>query len=455
MDLFDEGCITYQNDIQHSYMVMKLKQSDEIIEYQVRMLQENPIRQLLPLHKKQIDTEIYFFYDITSKIALNQLLKRIKVNKHEFLSMLRSLITGLRQGNAYLLQGGSFLLHSDYIYVDPATLELSIVYLPIAADSDINEGMKAWLMDLIIYKTSFEPPDQGDFVYELLNLIKSESFSLNQLDKAIGNLALQQSASARGVLEEPVLQSKVQNAAARAKEKKQSESKNLIFILLQVFFAAITVMMTRYIYLKAQNAEITTLLGIVLIALAVDAFTIKRLGLISKPSIPIKDTAKPEKINKFSFRIGKKTKMIQPSKVRGTEYAAVLDSQPFISPRDYETMVLLDEMDHWPYLLGIGENNNEMICIDKSSFIIGRLKAQSDYISRNSAVGKLHAEISTREDAYYIKDLNSRNGTYVNGERIASNVEYSIQNNDRISFANSEYKFMRSERADHSKKRKQ
>jgi len=41
-----------------------------------------------------------------------------------------------------------------------------------------------------------------------------------------------------------------------------------------------------------------------------------------------------------------------------------------------------------------------------------------------------------------VKDLNSKNGTFVNGVRIAANTEYEIKNNDKITFANSEYVFI-------------
>jgi len=65
-----------------------------------------------------------------------------------------------------------------------------------------------------------------------------------------------------------------------------------------------------------------------------------------------------------------------------------------------------------------------------------------DYVIRNSAVGKVHAQIITRESSYFIKDLNSKNGTCINGVKIDSNEEYRIENNDRITLANNEYIFI-------------
>ena len=111
--------------------------------------------------------------------------------------------------------------------------------------------------------------------------------------------------------------------------------------------------------------------------------------------------------------------------------------------QNYEDTVMIEvSVVRSPYLEGRSNGTVEEIIINKMSFVIGRLPDQVDYVSRNNAVGKVHAEIITRDGRYYLKDLNSRNGSFINGERIDSGKEYEINNNDRISFANSDYRFI-------------
>lgn len=43
-----------------------------------------------------------------------------------------------------------------------------------------------------------------------------------------------------------------------------------------------------------------------------------------------------------------------------------------------------------------------------------------------------HAEVVVRLGEYYIKDLGSRNGTFVNGQKIGVNVEVKLQDRDAI-----------------------
>ena len=66
---------------------------------------------------------------------------------------------------------------------------------------------------------------------------------------------------------------------------------------------------------------------------------------------------------------------------------------------------------------------------DKHEIIIGR-NAENDIVIENLAVSKLHARIVKQDEAYYIEDLNSTNGTYLNKIRI---TKKDLKNNDIIS----------------------
>lgn len=82
------------------------------------------------------------------------------------------------------------------------------------------------------------------------------------------------------------------------------------------------------------------------------------------------------------------------------------------------------------------------IKIDKPVFSVGRASEDQDYcINDNPAVGHKHASIIKKDDKYYVKDLNSRNHTFVNGTMIVPGVEHMLNNGDKIVFANEEFDF--------------
>lgn len=113
-----------------------------------------------------------------------------------------------------------------------------------------------------------------------------------------------------------------------------------------------------------------------------------------------------------------------------------------ISSNVNETVLLGSSDLKHPHLQIYTDSGVEDVVINKPSFVIGRLEGQVDYVHSNNAIGKVHAEIITRDGCYYLRDLNSKNGTYINGKRLDSNKEYEIKNNDKITLANGEFLFI-------------
>lgn len=88
--------------------------------------------------------------------------------------------------------------------------------------------------------------------------------------------------------------------------------------------------------------------------------------------------------------------------------------------------------------------DNRLIKIPLSSSgstIIGRLESQVDFAVRNPKVGKVHAKFYGQGSQYYVVDINSKNGTYINGSRtrIESNSPCLLHDQDRITLADTEF----------------
>lgn len=110
-----------------------------------------------------------------------------------------------------------------------------------------------------------------------------------------------------------------------------------------------------------------------------------------------------------------------------------------------DTTVLIDddndnEVDtKVPYLVRL--SNGEATPLKVGESIVGRRRSTSDiFISNNNAVSTQHAVINYNpiNDTISVVD-ESKNGTWVNGERVALNLERAINKGDIISFANEEY----------------
>jgi hypothetical protein len=81
------------------------------------------------------------------------------------------------------------------------------------------------------------------------------------------------------------------------------------------------------------------------------------------------------------------------------------------------------------------------IALFEGTVIIGKSGELSDRVIPRATVSRVHARIRFSEGACYIMDVNSRNGTFRNGEILPGGEEVRIFDGDEISFADAAYRF--------------
>lgn len=148
-----------------------------------------------------------------------------------------------------------------------------------------------------------------------------------------------------------------------------------------------------------------------------------------KPGLPGKDKADALSTDSVHAPFGADSTGLSGGE--GSDGTSVLD------PGNGETTVLGSSS---AILKRIG--THEEIQITKPVFIIGKQKNKVDYcISGNESVSRVHAIISNKGGTFYIKDKNSLNGTYINGESIGKGQEVELKNGDKIKLADVEFVF--------------
>jgi len=84
----------------------------------------------------------------------------------------------------------------------------------------------------------------------------------------------------------------------------------------------------------------------------------------------------------------------------------------------------------------------ETISINKPVFRLGKERSYVDYfVTNNIAVSRSHADIITRGNKYFVKDLNSKNHTYINNQELPIHMEVEIYDGDRLKLGNEEFIF--------------
>ena len=90
----------------------------------------------------------------------------------------------------------------------------------------------------------------------------------------------------------------------------------------------------------------------------------------------------------------------------------------------------------------VRQNTKERIMIVKDRFTIGKSKLHADYsLENNSAISRTHCEIIRRNGVSYLRDLNSTNGTYVDGMRVKPGEEILLKNGSIIRLGDEDFIF--------------
>lgn len=77
--------------------------------------------------------------------------------------------------------------------------------------------------------------------------------------------------------------------------------------------------------------------------------------------------------------------------------------------------------------------------ITGTDFLIGKKKGVVDGLIKARGVSRIHGKITKEGDDYYLTDLNSTNGTYLNGGRLEVHEKARIRQGDSIGFADVRY----------------
>lgn len=84
------------------------------------------------------------------------------------------------------------------------------------------------------------------------------------------------------------------------------------------------------------------------------------------------------------------------------------------------------------YCLKDRENEQEKIILINERIIIGKNHETADEVIEDESVSRRHAFITRQEGHYYLEDLNSLNGTFLNGERLGYKEKVCLRENDMI-----------------------
>ena len=476
----------FENDGERNRLVIELDGNLPVIEYQVDMIRNNRITGLLPLEMRRVDSRIMLYYDVTGKWVLKDLLDNKEFSGGEFIALLEKFIQALTGAEAYLLDATQFALDEEHIFIE-GNMEPKLMYLPVKTSQNIHERFKSLLLQLIVYRARLKDQDSGPVLSGILNYMKRDSFNLYEFQKALrslsgaaGNDAVKEPVKAETPCKRPeplslidlipkenreqaILPEKspeplqIQPVEEYRTQTRLKTSIRITILVFQVILAVAVVFGFGAIYEATEDMP-TAYAAMALMVLCVDGLVLKNL---LKPEnrvtvqIPIKRKAKAAKCGHAAP--GKPP--IQAEKQLLPVFPVNFNKQticnaPLATPGHYgldtevlgsssasagaNDTVVLSAQSAAPYLARKG-SIQEIIKLKNPALVLGRQADMADYVIDDPTIGRMHAEVSWTGDSCQIRDLNSKNGTYVNKERLTGPGRVSIFTGDEIRLGSLEY----------------
>lgn len=477
-----KGCVQeFKTVSNRSMMCLSFRDDSLLIRYQLEMLKNNRIPSLLKCEILKVDQETRISFDITSMIPLNKILERKEIGRREFFHYLRQIAGVFDQLENHLLDYGGLVMDSSMIYGSPADDRIFFIYIPyVDMAQDINDSLRQFITDLIIREMKFKSEPSDNYIQRLIEILKAPDFDLKTLKTWLDASAHEGNAERTPQLEKqpvytpdlPAQQVGTAPVAGRVPlEAKFPEIRNtrvktvtekkmvypvkswvILAASIFAFLALVSVMVLKGSFEPGNPDALTTLIGLALIGGAA-------IWLVCSKAFAL--DRKVEKIIEKKIRDPENKSISRPAGLKNPEQAAakvIYVNKSIPQPTAPEsppekvavlseaasaadrTVILAPKGNAGPYIKRIG-GDGETVMIRQWPFRVGRMAEQVDYCVRNPAVGRIHAELTKGSQGYCITDMNTRNGTYVNGVRIEPNMEHPLKNGDRIMLANEEFQF--------------
>lgn len=464
-------------------LVIKMKEK-EIINYQMEMINKNAKDSYVEMEMYLFNNEAKINYNTTGLKPLAVYLKQNIINKEIFIGILQNICNTLINCDNYFLSVNNFLLDINCIFISEETMKIKMIYLPVdELKNNITDDLKTLIKEMIIEYAILKDSVNDNYVQVILNSIKEEEFNLINFTSMLENIKKEKKHSfiednskqyinlnKRMENQKPVITEKTNNASVDINRQKIqphsviTENKNRVnnkhidntnFSINKPSINAKSQNSSpveepyeiKEIY-KTSSKIIGILIQAIFIGMVVCTFLFaSTMDLMQKCAAVIMFGALDVLICRIIFK--KENKIKVKVKVKSNNKPAVnkksasekgsssvnLAKKEIVSSDSYETEVLSGTT---PFLQLA---NNEKVYINRDSFTVGRMAGEADYIINNKAIGRTHAKIVRKDTDYYLQDLNSKNGTFINGVKLSSGEAALLNEDDEIILANVNMKF--------------
>ena len=345
--------------------------------YEEKMIKYNSGGGRLEFFRQEKEGEEFFCYKVTGKKALNSVYAVLPIGEHQVRTILGQLFAALEDGREYLLSEEDFVLSPNLIFATFPQMTLEFCYLP-GYGVPLRRQLEG-LFEYLLNRVDYEDKQAVNLVYDCYMFCMREKGGLTEIKK---------------LLAEDMKNCRLSESPAKQQLTGPKEGE------------------------------------------------VREKAWQPPAKVEVKDVQqKQEQVSYVSWLAEKifPWKRREPALVAEAEDEYVTGSGELPRTEEDDRTVLLSApaKPAGPEL--ICEQTGEVVPLTKFPFYLGSAKEFADFTPAAEGVSRIHCCISKREDNYYLSDLNSTNGTYLNGKEVLPGKEVLLSANDGLKICSQEF----------------
>lgn len=401
-----------RNEFDRSYLLFTMEEGERE-EYSFQMLLQNEISGLLNCRLRYIEDDPYYSYEISSKRSLLQEYSDRKFRYRDLKELFYKINGILKTAADYLLEKEGFLLEPEYMFFDLETEELYCVYLPVVFRLGTACGRYRGLAEFLLEKTDHKDEYAVNIVYQFYKMSKEEFFSFEAFI---------------GFLEKEDLM--FQAKERRKEEKKSLSETELVTDRNEVYETGVMMgaEMKEEKVFHWKKPCIVLIIGVLLIITALFLPAVRAFSLcLLMPGLTMVVLA--------LILWG----MALYHWLKGNEEDKLVEMEEPVTVEEYFDDLLDSETVYFDEDLSLrlkwkeGHFSKEYTLMT-FPVTVGKLKESVQMCIEDASISRLHARFTQQEGTVILQDLDSTNGTWINGKRLAAGEEAVIGRDDEIQF---------------------
>lgn len=390
--------VIYKRELNHSYMVIRSDTHNITETYAYRMMTQNRIGRLLGCSQRFLDGETFLYYDISSRQPLERLYESRKLDVEGLRQILYAIEAVQQDLGEYLLDEQGLMLEPGMIFANVETEELYFCFNPEKCGAEQHYTK---LADFFLGHVDHGDEHAVTIAYQFYQMSKAEYFVLSAFLPVLEKEAAEWKAekdSFKGIGDwveaaveeestEAVLWEDLQNTGEMEEDAPKKRWFERIF--------------PRKRKSKSEKRKGRKALG--------------RKVFAFKEAEESGGGEENWSESVWSSYAGQEASLQSGE----TVYFADLN-RPAKKPRGIPCLT--------------EEDGDRQFLLQDLPVTVGKLKGKVTVMLSDSSVSRMHARFEDAGEGICVQDLNSRNGTLVNGRKLAPNESVQLAQGDLIQF---------------------